>query len=212
MKYLERVDVAYLAEQNISWYMANRDFTVPRWFVRQLPNVPETDGARRGTPTRNMKVEYCNDILRLEAEYNIAAAGAVKDSLSYALAVRYYQASPYGDCWFLTHYGHSVADSARTGELDFAATAARYLDECAASADLTLRYKSLYATASMPFDPWYSESYDSNYDPVYTLRPASFQYNALAALAKFASEHPQYTDNYTTRCDVLRRFQAMTHH
>lgn len=212
LKYLERVDVAYLAEQNISWYMANRDYTVERWFARQLPNVPETDGARRGTPTRNMKVEYCNDILRLEAEYNIAAAGAVKDSLSYALAVRYYQASPYGDCWFLTHYGHSVADSARTGELDFAATAARYLDECAASADLTLRYKSLYATASMPFDPWYSESYDSNYDPVYTLRPASFQYNALAALAKFASEHPQYTDNYTTRCDVLRRFQAMTHH
>ena len=64
----------------------------------------------------------------------------------------------------------------------------------------------------MPFDPWYSESYDSNYDPVYTLRPASFQYNALAALAKFASEHPQYPDNYTPRCDVLRRFQAMTHH
>lgn len=211
LKYLERVDVGYLAGQNISWYMANRDYTVERWFARQLPNLPETDGARRATPTRNMKADYCKDIMRLEAEYGIAADGTLKDSLGYALAVRYYQASPYGDCWFLAHYGHSVADSARNGELDFAATAARYLAPCASSADLGLRYKALYAAASMPFDPWCSESYDSNYDPVYTPRTASFQYKALAALAGFASEHPQYTDHYTTRCDVLQRFRALAH-
>ena len=40
--------------------------------------------------------------------------------LAYELAVRYYQASCYGDCWYLSHYGKSVNDSARVGEADFA--------------------------------------------------------------------------------------------
>ena len=208
LKWLERVPLGFLATQNISWYMAYRDFTVPRWFARQRMDVPDADGANRATPAKNLKVEYCKDLLRLEAEYNIAAEGTHRDSLGYALAVRCYQASPYGDCWFLTHYGHSSSDSARSGELDFAAEAVKYLDGCAQSTDMTLRYHALYAKASMTFDPWYSVTFDANYDFVNVLRPQSFQYKALAALADFASEHPQAIDSYTTRCDVLRRFMA----
>ena len=208
LKWLERVPLGFLATQNISWYMAYRDFTVPRWFARQRMDVPDADGANRATPAKNLKVEYCKDMLRLEAEYNIAAEGTHRDSLGYALAVRCYQASPYGDCWFLTHYGHSSSDSARSGELDFAAEAVKYLDGCAQSTDMTLRYHALYAKASMTFDPWYSVTFDANYDFVNVLRPQSFQYKALAALADFASEHPQAIDSYTTRCDVLRRFMA----
>ena len=38
-----------------------------------------------------------------------APEGDDKQGLAYQLAVRYYQASCYGDCWFLTHYAKSVA-------------------------------------------------------------------------------------------------------
>lgn len=207
--YLERVQLDFLPKQNISWYMANRDYTVERWFRRQLPNVPETDGTAQGQPADNMKLRYCKEMLRLSDEYRLAPAGTRRDSLAYALAVRSYQASCYGDCWFLTHYGHSVNDSARAGELDFAAAAAQYLDECKRSADLRMQYKALYALASMTADPWVDYTYDSDYNPVPVPRVASAQYKALSELNRFAAVHPQEVDSYTTKCDVLMMFRRV---
>lgn len=211
LPYLERVSLDYLAKQNISWYMANRAYGVPRWFVRQLPNDPETDGPGKATPKENLKVKYCKDMIQLQGSYNLAREGEQKDMWAYELAVRYYQASCYGDCWFLTHYGRSVNDSARAGELDFARKAVEYLDECTKSADLKIRYEALYALAFMSYDPWYTASYDQNYNTVIIPRPASQQYKALAALAKFAKEHPRNVDSYTTKCDVLKVFERSSH-
>lgn len=211
LPYLERVSLDYLAKQNISWYMANRAYSVPRWFVRQLPNDPETDGPGKATPKENLKVKYCKEMIQLQGSYSLAREGEQKDIRAYELAVRYYQASCYGDCWFLTHYGHSVNDSARAGELDFARKAVEYLDECAKSADLKMQYEALYALAFMSYDPWYTASYDQNYNTVIIPRPASQQYKALAALAEFAKEHPQNVDSYTTKCDVLKVFEKSSH-
>ena len=205
--YLEKVDLAYLGRQNISWYMAGRDYTVERWFRRQLPNVPETDGPNRAEPGRNLKLDFVNDMTQLAGEYSLAPAGSHKDELAYALAVRYYQASCYGDCWFLAHYAHSVNDSARVGELDFAAKAAEYLAECSRSADLNMQYKALYALAFADTDPWYTATFDRDYNMVIVPRPASSQYRALAALSLFAKEHPEAVDDYVTRCDVLKEFE-----
>lgn len=211
LPYLERVSLDYLAKQNISWYMVNRAYSVPRWFVRQLPNDPETDGPGKVTPKENLKVKYCKDMIQLQGSYNLAREGEQKDIRAYELAVRYYQASCYGDCWFLTHYGRSVNDSARAGELDFARKAVEYLDECTKSADLKMQYEALYALAFMSYDPWYTASYDQNYNTVIIPRPASQQYKALAALAEFAKEHPQNVDSYTTKCDVLKVFERKSH-
>ena len=145
--YLERVSVAYLSKQNISWYMANRVYDVPRWFNRQLPNLPDTDGPEMGEPKQNLKLKYCKDMIQMQSGYSLAREGKDKDEQAYNLAVRYYQASCYGDCWFLTHYAHSIYDSARTGELDFARKTVECLNQCAVSSDLSLRYKALYALA-----------------------------------------------------------------
>ena len=207
-RWLRRVSLGFIATQNISYYMARRDFTVPRWFARQLPNLPDTDGPGQGAPATNLKLDFCEDMLRLNGRYALAPAGPLRDSLAYALAVRYYQASCYGDCWFLTHYARSTADSARSGELDFAATAARLLAESSRAADPAMQYRSLYALAFVDTDPWCTVRYDADYNPVVVPRPASSQYKALAALARFAAANPRQVDAYVTRCDVLRRFAS----
>ena len=101
--------------------MANRKYSLPRWFNRQLPNMPDTDGPGKGEPKENMKLKYCKDMLQLQANYDLAREGEQKDMRAYELAVMHYQASCYGDCWFLTHYGHSIYDSTRNGEFDLRA-------------------------------------------------------------------------------------------
>lgn len=210
MTYLERVPLEYLAEQNISWYMVNRSYTVPRWFVRQLPNSRDTDGSGKASPKENLKVRFCKDMLQLQSLYNLAPEGEQKDIRAYELATRIYQASCYGDCWFLTHYAKSVNDSARVGELDFAQKARELLAESSRSNNMQIQYESLYALAYTDTDPWFTASYDDNYNFVVTPRPASSQYKALEALSRFAKEHPQDVDEHSTGCDVLKEFETRT--
>ncbi len=207
LTWLERVSLEYLEKQNICWYMANRSYSVPRWFVRQLPNDPETDGPHKASPKENLKVKYCKDMLQLQSEYNLAPEGEQRDIRAYELATRYYQASCYGDCWFLTHYGKSVLDSARAGELDFARKARELLAECKASANLKIQYEALYALAYTDTDLWCTTEFDDDYNPVTVPLPASSQYKALEALSKFIKEHPEEADEHATKCDVLKEFE-----
>lgn len=207
LTWLERVPLEYLEKQNISWYMANRAYTVPRWFVRQLPNDPETDGPGKASPKENLKVRYCKDMLQLQSEYNLAPVGEQKDIRAYELAVRYYQASYYGDCWFLTHYGKSVLDSTHDGELDFARKARELLAECKTSSNLKIQYEALYALAYTDTDLWCTTEFDDDYNPVTVPLPASSQYKALEALSKFIKEHPEEADEHATNCDVLKEFE-----
>lgn len=210
LPYLEKVSLGFLSQQNISWYMANRKYSLPRWFNRQLPNMPDTDGPGKGEPKENMKLRYCKDMLQLQANYDFAREGEQKDMRAYELAVMHYQASCYGDCWFLTHYGHSIYDSTRNGEFDFARKTVEYLNKCVVSSDLNMRYKALYALAFVDKDPWFDVKYDRDYNPVYIPRPASSQYKAMSALYSFARQHPQYVDGYTTRCDMLKAFARVS--
>ena len=207
LTWLERVPLEYLEKQNISWYMANRAYTVPRWFVRQLPNDPETDGPGKASPKENLKVRYCKDMLQLQSEYNLAPEGEQKDIRAYELATRYYQASCYGDCWFLTHYGKSVLDSTHDGELDFARKARELLAECKTSSNLKIQYEALYALAYTDTDLWCTTEFDDDYNPVTVPLPASSQYKALEALSKFIKEHPEEADEHATNCDVLKEFE-----
>lgn len=207
LTWLERVPLEYLEKQNISWYMANRAYTVPRWFTRQLPNEPGTDGPYLASPKENLKVRYCKDMLQLQSEYNLAPEGEQRDIRAYELATRYYQASWYGDCWFLTHYGKSVLDSARAGELDFARKARQLLAECKASANLKIQYEALYALSYTDTDQWFALSYDDDWTPIITPRPMSSRYKALEALSKFIKEHPEEADEHATNCDVLKEFE-----
>lgn len=213
-KYLKHVSQQFIDGQRISFYMAQRSYAIPRWFQRQKAKNEDdflyTDFSNVYAHVgSNVKLQYCTEMNQMLQQYKLSRNGVEKDKLAYNLAVRYYQASCYGDCWYLTHYGQSVADSARTGELDFAAEAIKYLNVSAQSSQLDLRYKSTYALAFMPIDPWYTIDYDTNYNAI--IRPiySSRQYKALTALARFAQEHPQVIDHYTSKCDVLQKFREV---
>lgn len=218
--YLEKVEMDFIAKQNICCYMAKRDYTVERWFHRQKFAEDEPcEQPLLATPSENLKLKFCKDMLELKSQYSLAREGVNKDELAYRLAILYFQASCFGDCWFLTAYGNSLygllyedpsfADRYKR-KFDFVATALSLLKECKRSSSQSLRYKALYALAFIPTDPWYSVDWDGNYDRVDKIHIGSRQYNALGELHRFARSYPQYVDSYTTRCDILKRFVAMT--
>lgn len=108
-----------------------------------------------------------------------------------------------------THYSTGECDSARVGEVDYAAQAIKYLNVASRSSSLELRYKAIYGLAFMPVQPWYKTVWDANYNDVICPLPLSEQYQALVTLERFAMMYPQVVDHYTTKCDVLRRFRDM---
>lgn len=213
-KFLEKVSRKFICGQRINFYMSQRSFSVERWFKRQKPVDEEgflyTDFADTyGKDAGNKKLMFCDEMLGLLNRYSIMRPGDEKCSLAYELAVRYYQASCHGDCWFLTHYAKSVADTTRAGELDFTAEAIKYLEECRQSGDMKLRYKALYALAFIPAQPWCKEDYDSNFNTIYLPQPSARQYKAMEELCSFAKNHPLDIDEHTSRCDILKRFSQL---
>ena len=203
--YLKKVGMSLLSAQMISIYSSQRHYDTPRWFGKQ--KVEEAYEPVK--VTRNAKLDFCMDMTDRLSRYSLAREGSAKQQMAYDLAVCYYQASCYGDCWYLTHYYHSVMDSARSWEKDFAAETVKYLNVAKHSDDVQLRYRSLYALAFMPVEPWATIEYDTSngYKEMLVVHPKSAQYMALSDLDMFAKTYPNAIDDYTRRCDVLREFR-----
>lgn len=203
--YLKKVGMSLLSAQMISIYSSQRHYDTPRWFGKQ--RVEEAYEPVK--VNRNAKLDFCMDMTDRLSRYSLAREGSAKQQMAYDLAVRYYQASCYGDCWYLTHYYHSVMDSARSWEKDFAAETVKYLNVAKQSDDVRLRYRSLYALAFMPVEPWATVEYDTSngYKEVLVVHPKSAQYMALGDLDMFAKTYPNAIDDYTRHCDVLSEFR-----
>lgn len=203
------VSLKFINNQAISFYAEKRSYSVPYWFNHQKVNDSDMWSIQGSYAhlKENPKWKFCQEMNQLIGQYNVAREGESREKLAYELAIRYYQASCYGDCWYLTHYGKSVADSARTGEADFAAIAQDYLKISKQSSNLTLRYHSLYALSSIGIDPWFKITYDANWNEQKLLQPQSAQYQAMMEWSKFCHQHPEIVDQYTTRCDVLKQFE-----
>lgn len=203
--YLQDLTTEFMSNQAISIYEATRQYDIERWFHRQKTN-DEWDFAK---VTTNKKLKFCKEMLTLQSQASIAREGAPLEDIAYKLATRFYQASCYGDCWWLTHHYKSVSDSARSWEMDYAKEAIKYLTVCKKSKDNAMRYHAIYALAFIPSDPWFTTTYDKNWNEVCHYRPESLQYKALQELNLFASSHPTLVDQYTTRCDVLEKFRKI---
>lgn len=203
--YLQDLTTEFMSNQAISIYEATRQYDIERWFHRQKTN-DDWDFAK---VTTNKKLNFCKEMLTLQSQASIAREGAPLEDIAYKLATRFYQASCYGDCWWLTHHYKSVSDSARSWEMDYAKEAIKYLTVCKKSKDNAMRYHAIYALAFIPSDPWFTITYDKNWNEVWLYRPESLQYKALQELSLFASSHPTLVDQYTTRCDVLEKFRKI---
>ena len=206
LTYLERVSMKNVNAADISFYADGRDYEKERWFVRQrAPEQDSDETADRPNMTENPKVNFCREMLQLERRFSLAREGEAKRGMAYDLATRYYQASCYGDCWYLTHNTQSWGDSARVNEKDFAATAIAYLNISKKSKDKDLQAKSLFAIAYICYQievwgctyehgEWFSDI--PPYSPVY---PA---YRELAACVR----RDKTQRDYITHCDILQEF------
>ena len=209
IEYLSKVPLSFMESQNISYYLANRDFTKPVWTERQISSSDEyCDGPNLGKITFNKKLVFCREMSQLEQRYTLAN-NQERPKLAYDLAVRYYQASYYGDCWFLTQYGKSVCDTARTDRPDFVAKAIHLLEESARSNDPTVRFNSLYALAYIPVEPWCSIDYNwANNTSTYTPLRGNRQWRALNTLNNYVKGRAlENLPLYVRRCDVLKKFR-----
>lgn len=207
--WLEKVPLKFIQGQNISWYMANRDYTRPCW-VKSLrtgwENEEQTDGPDLGTIRTNKKLDFCREMVQLLAQYPLQN-GEQKRQTAHQLAIRYYQASHWGDCWFLGRYGTSVDPFSNTctdTELDFVAQAVNYLQVSKNSSDFATRQEALYALALLPIDYWIE--YDWNSEVVKVNRD-SRQYASLAELDAFARQNVGRVATFVSNCDVLRQFR-----
>ena len=155
----------------------------------------------------NKKEAFCREMIQLLGQHAVAN-DATRPQLAYDLAVRYYQASYWGDCWWLTQYGQSVYDTARVDRPDFVAHAIDYLKESAKSSDPTLRLNSLYALAYIPVEPWCTmdEDWVNNRTIISPLRK-SRQFAALGNLNNFVKGYNTPLPDYVQKCDVLKQFR-----
>ena len=206
--YLNKVSLPFLESQNISYYHAHRDYTKARWFVRQKDNEEEgyTDGPNLGKITSNKKTDFCREMIQLEERYTLANA-QTRPQLAYDLAVRYFQASFLGECWWLTNYGNSVCEEAREDRPDFVKTAIKYLDESKASGNSTLCLNSLYALAYIPYEPWCEVDYNwENNTTIYKPIRQARQFKALNELNQYVKKSGSQPD-FIQKCDVLKTFR-----
>ena len=205
--YLKKVPVSFMEGQNISYYLAHRDFTRPRWFGRQaFKESIQTDGAHLAKLSDNPKLRFCEEMVQLQKKY-AKAKGADKQRLALQLATRFYQASYQGDCWYLCRYGHSIADRAEYHEMDFVKVARELLQESSRSGDFDVRQESLFALAFIPIDPYDEGSFwgDPDWKEVAKNRNAA----DMSTLSTFYQQYRSRAAKYVSRCDVLKAYMNM---
>jgi hypothetical protein len=203
MKYLHKVSLTFLGKQNIAPYMAKRDYTVERWFKHQKMDFDEQNV--KVNITENQKYKFCDEMSQMLHQITLAANDDIRQNLAYITAVRLFQASFAGDCWYLTHYGYSQTDSAHTGETDYTAKAVEYLNISKLSSSFDMKEKSIYALAYVPNEPWGGYL---DWDGTFKLdkvNRGSRQYKALSELNDLARSGN--VDKYVSHCDILRYFR-----
>ncbi len=204
--HFEPISLAFLNRQNIAYYAACRSYKVERWFKRQ-PLRDDYYGSEP-TPTsllRNVKLDFCREMVQLEADFKAQPAGEARCATAYRLASALYQASYHGDCWFLSHYGKSTAEPMPIGAVDLADLALHYLKAARTTTDPDLRVKVLYAEAFIPLDPMCVAEYNENYDLIWQWKPQSRQFKAMLDLYRWKRTH-KVLPHYVTYCDVLTDF------
>lgn len=203
--YLSKVSTKFLDSQTIAKYMYYRDFRKECWIEHQdlgnNINTWFTDEAEVPALKNNPKLDFCNEMITLATK---KIKKSEQPQVDYDMAVRYYQASQYGDCWYLARYYRSSSEyneKVTPNAVDFVDKAAFYLNRAASSSsDPLLKEKALYALVGVySFDNLKKWNYTE-----YEVDKSSRQYNAIVELAKF--ETNRKPSEYVYSCDVYQGF------
>lgn len=208
--YLRRLPMMYVNSKQSGYAARPADYTRARWFGKQPYAEDYDDEANPIVPAmaRNYKLAFCEDVLQLQSRYQLAANDSLRSLLAYELAKRYYQVSPYGDCWYLTRNYHSMGDSTRTFEKDFAEEALRWLDLSRrhAHGNPQAVQRCLFARAHVLLHRQLAAGYywASTFDNFLLTVPDI--HAAYADLAASIDSSSLFADPRITRCDVLMQF------
>ena len=210
ISYLQKVSMDYLDNQPIAFYAARRDYTIPAWNGHQT--VKDSDYEETMKPQhlkRNAKVDFCNYMLRLEDEAKDASP-ARKDEIGLQQAAALYQASRFGQCWYLSQYGFTQYEKYPICEKELAGRALAHLRECAKSSDPKVKAAALFGMIYASPDRWMTETSRWNghdYTTQLTVNRNSGQYALLTALDKTLTANPESLLPEISRCDVLRQWR-----
>ena len=183
--------------------------TIPTADVERYLNFqPRTSLERWASMRAGHTHEFLHELLGTRYLRSRQATGADRQQQAYQLAVRYYQASPYGDAWYLTAYGKSTYSDPDEPKPDFVQHAHKLLDEAAKASDYSLRERAVFARAFAPYNNWHRHEWDDirremRFIPI----KSTAEYAAMKRLSDFAHDNAAQLGTYVSRCDILRQFQ-----
>ena len=197
------------------FYSLNRSYKVEPWIRHQ--RLDESQAYEKEYKWyKQIKLNFCNEMQQLEGSMHLLNGKALEQRY-YDLAVRYAQASIYGECWWLLHYAKSVYDSTRVNEIDMSQKALSLLSKASASTDAALKRKALFAMGYRELygnrswgetnrnlwrDKVWNEKKADYVDKYFTTSP---QYIAFKSLYELTGDNP--ADGYIARCDEYTQFR-----
>ena len=146
--YLEKISLDYVNTCYYVEYVAGTDYTLSRWFTRRSE---PSESEKNKRLTVHPRLKFCRDMLQLQSQYRLARNKDVQAEIAYTLASHYFQASIYGDCWYLTRDSYSRYDEPEKYEMNFPEQALTLLKQGANSRKGELKLPSLFAMAYVSY-------------------------------------------------------------
>lgn len=207
-EYLSKVSLEYLQNQSIVPYVVARSWKIEPW--KQLQPVDaEYDIENWGKQLKtNKKLAFCKEVQQLELQFQ-NASGNQRGELAYLLAVRYFQASAYGDCWWLARYYVHANRMDRLnvdpeGSFDFLGKA--YEMACVAKQNSALKPKALFTNLYNPKYEIYTweptENWGSYNLKLNTDSPLMTDLGELVSYLR-NEKVELYVEEFLNSCDVL---------
>ena len=203
LPWLQKVSTEFISAQNISFYMAQRDYNVIRWLNHRQTIPSQREDWMNEEPMKvmsNQKVDFCKDIIALE---NAVAKHQASYDDYHRLANLYYQISDEGDCWYLTDYAYTTWKPEKD---PFVAKAYEALQQASYTTNDELRLKVKMGKAFINTDAdYWLYIYNYNNDIEFNVVPEAQQFKDFAAFALEAKNYKRLPD-YVSMCDVLKQW------
>lgn len=206
-KWLEPLSLDYLSHQHIAPYTLLRNYTTEMWFKHVADKTEELQGSR---VTRNVKLDFCRDVLRARRELT-KLTGEARYKKAYELATMLFQASFRGDCWWLTRYINfsefMYEESPMRPEpltaFDYIGEANKLLGEALATKDSQLKSRVLMARFFLAGRvPVKSADFDRDGNHYAGIDRKAPSWKAFLELNDFMSKHSD-VDARISHCDVV---------
>lgn len=208
LPYLKRVSMNYLNNQPIAFYAARRNYKIPAWNGFQTVGDNNYEETQKPVSLKsNVKADFCNYMLQLAEEAKTASASR-KERIMFEEATALYQASRFGQCWYIAQYGFSQHETLPVTADELAGKAIARLRQCEKSGDANVRASALFALVYTAPDEWITEEWDwENGRTKITVNRNSDQFVTLNKLNSLLRSTPEVQLPEISRCDVLKQWR-----